>query len=312
MRRGWRWAPLVAAALALSAALGCQAAAGSAPRAAAPPDASAGGPAAPLPAAITPAAAGPAAPAAADPAAPAPLAPAVPGIVADNLTAAGVGLYVAIERGYFADEGLDVSLERMTNPSDIFTQLAAGRFDAAGSSTGPVLFNAVQRGIGLKVVADQSSITPRFTATSGIVVARTAADDGRFPTVASLRGRQIAVASQGSSAEFGMLRVLGQAGLGRDDVQLTVLNFPDVNGALVNGALDAAWQAEPFVTLGVRQGQIHRLIGSEDPTGVVHSASVIVYGEEFVARKPEAAERFMVGYLRGVRDSYEAFFGGGQ
>jgi NitT/TauT family transport system substrate-binding protein len=219
---------------------------------------------------------------------------------------------VAIERGYFADEGLDVALERMSNPSEIFTQLAAGRFDAAGSSTGPVLFNAVQRGIRLKVVADQSSITPRFTATSGIVVAHAAAEEGRFPTVASLRGRQIAVASQGSSAEFGMMRVLGQAGLGRDDVQLTVLNFPDVNGALVNGALDAAWQAEPFVTLGVRQGQIHRLIGSEDPTGVVHSASVIVYGEEFVARKPEAAERFMVGYLRGVRDSYEAFFGGGQ
>src|SRR3954470_9789057 len=225
------------------------------------------------------------------PTAPAPLAPAVSVTVADNLTAAGVGLYVAIERGYFADEGLDVALERVANPSDIFTQLAAGRFDAAGSSTGPVLFNAVQRGIGLKVVADQSSITPRFTATSGIVVARAAADDGRFPTVASLRGRQIAVASQGSSAEFGMMRVLGQAGLGRNDVQLTVLNFPDVNGALVNGALDAAWQAEPFVTLGVRQGQIHRLIGSEDPTGVVHSASVIVYGEEFVARKPEAAER---------------------
>ena len=143
-------------------------------------------------------------------------------------------------------------------------------------------------------------------------MARAAAADGRFPTVDSLRGRQLAVASQGSSAEFGMLRVLGQAGLGRDDVQLTVLNFPDVNGALVNGALDAAWQAEPFVTLGVRQGQIHRLIGSEDPTGVVHSASVIVYGEEFMARKPEAADRFMVGYLRGVRDSYEAFFGSGQ
>ena len=57
----------------------------------------------------------------------------MPVTVADNLTAAGVGLYVAIERGYFADEGLDVALERMANPTDIFTQLAAGRFDAAGS-----------------------------------------------------------------------------------------------------------------------------------------------------------------------------------
>src|SRR5437868_8464946 len=116
MRRGWRWAPLVAAALALSAALGCQAAAGSAPRAAAPPDASAGGPVAPLPAAIAPAAAGPAAPAAAGPAAPAPRAPAVPVIGADNLTGAGVGLYVAIERRYLAGAGLAPALRRVATP----------------------------------------------------------------------------------------------------------------------------------------------------------------------------------------------------
>jgi NitT/TauT family transport system substrate-binding protein len=92
-------------------------------------------------------------------------------------------------------------------------------------------------------------------------------------------------------------------------VDLTVVPFPELNAALVNGSVDAGWQAEPFVTAGLKQGLIHRLIGSEDPTGVVHAASVITYGEEFVARKPEAAERFMVAYIRGIRDSFEAFFG---
>jgi len=33
--------------------------------------------------------------------------------VADNLTAAGVGRFVAIEQGYFAEEGLEVTLERV-------------------------------------------------------------------------------------------------------------------------------------------------------------------------------------------------------
>ncbi len=53
-----------------------------------------------------------AAPAASAPAVP-PLAPPVPVAVADNLTAAGVGLFVAIEQGYFAEEGLEVTLERV-------------------------------------------------------------------------------------------------------------------------------------------------------------------------------------------------------
>ena len=46
--------------------------------------------------------------------------------------------------------------------------------------------------------------------------------------------------------------------------------------------------------------------------GIVHAAAVIVYGEEFIVRKPAAADRFMVAYLRGIRDNYEAFFGGGR
>jgi NitT/TauT family transport system substrate-binding protein len=304
----------LAAALALATLAGCQAPSSRLPE----PARGIGANATSLPA---PPAAGASGAAAVDAAAPAataratpvaPLAPPVSLAVADNFTAAGVGLFVALEQGYFTAEGLDVSLERLGTSAEIYPQLAAGRLDLAGSATGPALFNAVQRGVGLKIVADQSSIPPQYRATSGIVVARASADGGTLPSVASLRGRQLAVASVGSSAEFGMLRVLGQAGLRREDVNLTIVPFPELNAALVNGAVDAGWQAEPFLALGLRQGQIHQLVGSEDPTGTVHAASVITYGEEFIARKADGADRFMVAYLRGIRDSYEAFFGSRQ
>jgi NitT/TauT family transport system substrate-binding protein len=278
--------------------LACQVPA-SAPRSPAQP----GAPAAPT-------AGGPAAPSAASAPAPVPpLAPPVPVAIVDNFTAAGVGLYVAMDQGYFAAEGLDVTLDRAGSAAEVYPQLAAGRYDVAGSAAGPSLFNAVHRGVRLKVVADQSSIPPQYVATSGIVIARTAHEAGRFPSVASLRGHKLAVASTGSSAEFGLLRVLEQAGVRRDEVDVTVVPFPELNAALVNGSVDAGWQAEPFLTAGLKQGLIHRLIGSEDPTGVVHAAAIITYGEEFITRKPEAAERFMVAYLRGIRDNYEAFFG---
>jgi NitT/TauT family transport system substrate-binding protein len=308
-------ATTLTAALALGALLACRAPGAPAP--APRPDASAAAAPPTVPAGASapggaPAVAAAPAPATAPPRAAAPLSPPVSLTVADNFTAAGVGLFVAIEQGYFAAEGLDVTLERLGTSAEIYPQLAAGRLDIAGSATGPALFNAVQRGVNLKIVADQSSIPPQYRATSGIVVARAAAEAGAFPSVASLRGRQLAVASVGSSAEFGMLRVLGQAGLRREDVNLTIVPFPELNAALVNGAVDAGWQAEPFLTLGLRRGQLHDLIRSDDPTGVVHAASVITYGEEFMARQADAADRFMVAYLRGIRDSYEAFFGSRQ
>jgi NitT/TauT family transport system substrate-binding protein len=240
------------------------------------------------------------------------LAPPVRVTVADNLTASGVGLFMAMEQGYFTAEGLDVTLEQVGNSSDAFPQLAAGRYDVVGSAAGPTLFNAVQRGVGLKVVADESSIPPQFRSNSGLVVARTSFESGRFPSVASLRGANLGVAALGSAAEFGLRRTLNAHGIGRDDVQITTIPFPDINAALVNGAVDGGWQAEPFMTLGLVQGMLHRLVGSEDPSGITHAAAVIVYGEEFIARKPAAADRFMIAYLRGIRDNYEAFFGGGR
>ncbi len=242
----------------------------------------------------------------------APLVPPVSVMVGDNVTAAGVGLFVALEQGYFTDEGLDVTLERVGSSSDLYPQLAAGRFDVGGSAAGPTLLNAVLRGIGLKVVADQSSTPPQYKSNSGLVVSRASFESGRFTSVESLRGATLGVASLGGTAEFRLLSALGRSGMGRGDVQITTVPFPELNAALANGAVDGGWQAEPYMTLGVAQGHLHRLVGGEDPTGVVHVGSVMVYGEDFIARKPAAAERFMVAYLRGIRDNYEAFFGSGR
>jgi NitT/TauT family transport system substrate-binding protein len=229
--------------------------------------------------------------------------------VADNITAAGVGLFVALEQGYFTAEGLDVTLERIGTSADLYPQLAAGRFDVGATAAGPTLFNAVLRGIGLKVVADQSSQPPQYRGSSPLLVTRTSFESGRFTTVESLRGATIGVASYGGTVEFRLLGALGRVGMGRDDVRLTIAPFPELNPALANGVVDAAWQVEPYVTMGIAQGLLHRVPIPEDTSGVVQVGSVMVYGEEFMARKPAAAERFMVAYLRGIRDNYEAFFG---
>jgi NitT/TauT family transport system substrate-binding protein len=242
----------------------------------------------------------------------APLAPPVAVTVADNLTAAGVGLFVALEQGYFTTEGLDVTVERVGTSGDLYPQLAAGRFDVGASAAGPTLFNAALRGIGLKVVADQSSTPPHYKGTSGLVVTRANFQSGRFAAVESLRGATIGVSSFGGTGEFRVVSALGQVGLGRDDVNLTPINFAEINTALANGAVDAGWQVEPFMTIGLAQGDLQRIEVPPDRSGVVHVGSVMVYGENFIAQKSAAAERFMVAYLRGIRDNYEAYFGSGQ
>jgi len=239
----------------------------------------------------------------------APLVPPVSVTVADNITAAGVGLFVAMEQGYFTAEGLDVTLERIGTSADLYPHLAAGRFDVGATAAGPTLFNAILRGIGLKVVADQSSQPPQYKFSSPLLTTRTNFESGRFTSVESLRGATIGIPSYGGTVEFRVLGALGRAGMSRDDVRFATAPFPELNAAVANGVMDAAWQVEPYVTIGIAQGFLQRVPIPEDASGVTQVGSVMVYGEEFMARKPAAAERFMVAYLRGIRDNYEALFG---
>jgi NitT/TauT family transport system substrate-binding protein len=76
------------------------------------------------------------------------------GIVAE------AGLYVAKERGYFKQEGLDVEFLPGMVGAEAFPALATGRIDAVGGSFGPGNINAVKRGIRVKLVAGLSSYRP--------------------------------------------------------------------------------------------------------------------------------------------------------
>src|SRR6185436_6095084 len=56
-------------------------------------------------------------------------------------------LYIAIERGYFAQEGIDVQLTPLQGGSDSVVQLAAGNFDAVLGGIGAGLLNAANKGL---------------------------------------------------------------------------------------------------------------------------------------------------------------------
>jgi len=76
--------------------------------------------------------------------------------------------------------------------------------------------------------------------------------------------------------------------------------------ALANQAVDAAWAVEPFVTLGEAQGAAKRVIPmAEVYPGMV--TTVLMVGPMFAAEQPEAARRFLVAHLQGLRYYYHAF-----
>jgi NitT/TauT family transport system substrate-binding protein len=206
-------------------------------------------------------------------------------------------LYVAIERGYFAREGLEVELISTPGGMSSFAVLASGRAEAVVGGLGAALFNAAARGLDFKVVGPAHLERPPLS--TPLVVSRKAFESGEIRSVKDLRGKRVSVNVIGSATEFWLNAALLKGGLTMNDVQLESVNFPDVPAALLNGAIAAGMLGEPLATLAEDRGQIVRL--SDDFINGVQVTAVYFSGD-FMRRHPQEAVGFMVAWLRACRD----------
>lgn len=203
-------------------------------------------------------------------------------------------LFVAQERGYFADEGLNVELTPLQGGSDSVVQLAAGNFDAAVGGAGAGLFNAAARGVKFTIVAPMHSEQPPLT--SPLVISAKRADE--ITSVADLKGKKVSINATGAATEYWLDQALEQNGLTMDDIELTTLAFRDVPAALDNGSLDAAILGEPLVTINEQQGLVQVL----DEDFINGFYSTYLYMGEPLLQNEAVARGFMRAYLRATRD----------
>src|SRR5579884_2095520 len=218
---------------------------------------------------VAPAAARPAAPAStAQPASAAarqPLSPRVAVRYGELGQASDAGFYVALDRGYFAEEGLDVEAIPIGSGGRMIPSLGAGQIDVGGGGISTALINAVARDVPLRLVADKGSLRPGF-GYSGLVVRKELVDRGEVQGPADLKGRRIAVNTPTGMDVYGLDAALERGGLKLDDVALEQIGYPDMIAALANGAVDGATPLEPTVTAIVQQGIGVELIGFDEAT----------------------------------------------
>ncbi|HEV8339521.1 MAG TPA: ABC transporter substrate-binding protein [bacterium] len=208
-------------------------------------------------------------------------------------------LYVAIERGYFAQQGIEVELIGTPGGASSFVVLASGRAEVVIGGLGAALFNAAARGLDFKVVGPVHSEKPPVP--TPLVVSKRAYDSGEIRSVKDLRGKKVSVNALGSATEFWMQAALHKGGLTMSDVDLVAVNFPEVPAALANGAIAAGLLGEPLATLAEERGQIVRL--SDDFINGVQ-VTAIYYSGEFMRSRPDLATGFLVAWLRASRDLY--------
>ncbi|MBI4322026.1 MAG: ABC transporter substrate-binding protein [Chloroflexi bacterium] len=235
---------------------------------------------------------------------PPPLSPRVKVLVGDLQTSSDGPIYIALEKGFFREQGLDVELSTFDASGKMIPALSAGQIDIANSGTTVSLFNAFARGIDIKAVADHGRNNANHSA--GSIGLRTDLVD-RVKELKDLKGLKIALASRSGPSYAQLAKALAKGGLTTKDVETVEMGFADMLAALANKAVDAAMFTEPFGSQAVDRGlavhwkRVHPDIYPDEQVGVLQ------YGPQFAQRQPEAAKRFMIAYIKGIRVYLDAF-----
>ena len=229
---------------------------------------------------------------------PAPLAPRVALKVGALGALSDAGIFIAYERGWFSDEGLDIELIGFKAAPQILPSLASGEVQLSGSAVSASFFNAISRNVALKLVADKGQVKRGFGWAALVIRADLG---GSIKEFKDLKGRRIAVPGKGATSTSQLGKALELGALGPADIEFVELGLPDMVAALANKAIDAATLLEPFVASAVAAKIAIRWKGMEDFLPFAGQNGVIVYSEAFAARQPEAARRWMAAYLRGTR-----------
>jgi ABC-type nitrate/sulfonate/bicarbonate transport system substrate-binding protein len=218
--------------------------------------------------------------------------------------ASDAGIFIALDKGFFKEQGLDLSLERFGVGADQMALLGSGRLDIASGAPSPTLFNAIARGLPVVVVADKGSLRKGF-GFNVLVVRRTLVDAGQFRGLSDLRGRVLGSASPVSIVNFENHLLLKKGGLTPKDVTIEYVDFADQPAAMVNGKIDAAVMVEPFATAAESRG-IGKIIMPLDQILPDFQTAVIYYNTQWAREHPEDARRWMVAYVRALRYYNEA------
>lgn len=211
----------------------------------------------------------------------------------------GLPFFLALEKGYFAEEGLDVAAVRFDAPNQIIDTVAAGQADAAatGAASGITAIAESKKPGTLKMFAMVCGTQDRLN--DELLVAA----NSSIGSFADLKGKKLGHLP-GIQFRTVAQYILKKNGVDPSAVQLVDLAVPLQLGALGSGQVDAVLTLEPVGTIGVAKGVAR--VGVVSPMVKYVSdpwcGGTAILSAKFMKERPEMAKRVVKVFDRAVRE----------
>jgi len=206
-------------------------------------------------------------------------------------------LYVAIERGYMREAGIEVELQRVASGTEALVFLAQDRLDVGAMGLSASIFNAFNRKLELRIVASTSAWGQRHG--TRILTRLDLYDSGEVRSVRDLRGRRIAIAGGvGSTGHYLFLVGARRANIGPRDFEIVNLPNPDHGPALRAGRVDGSLTGSPFSSAALAQFMARPVLENFAPG---NASTVFAFSGRFMRERPEAATGFLAALMKAAR-----------
>lgn len=207
--------------------------------------------------------------------------------------------FVAFERGYFKDAGLDVEFKFFQAAQPMAVAIASGDVDFGVTAISGGLINLAQKGA-IRVVGgalqEEKGIDGQF------VLASKKAYDSGLKSVADLKGRRFGITQTGSSFHYMASKMAKAEGVASKDVRFVPLQkVGAIIGALKSGQIDA-WSIVPHIAKALAKNPNIEIIGRVGDYIPNYQVTTVFTSEKNATGKRDLVKRFLGAFSKGAAD----------
>lgn len=204
-------------------------------------------------------------------------------------------LYVAMEKGFFKQRGLDLELVPMAGGATILPGVASGDLQVGWSNV-ISLYQAYVGGFDFKIVCGGAINIKGTNDTHALQVLK----NSPIKSARDLEGKTVAVNTLNNIVHLMALGWLDKSGATSSKVKFVEIPFPQMEAALVSGRVEAISAQEPFVTSSVGKGVTRVLAHTWSEVAPKFLIASWFASEKWTQKNKETARSFVQSLNQGV------------
>lgn len=204
-------------------------------------------------------------------------------------------VYIAKDKGFFEEEGIDVEIVDVVAGGATATQMVASGDVQAGLLSTMALINAKSSGLSVIGVADIQSAFNESPLEEFFVK-----KDSGINSVADLKGKTIAINLVKSSFHYTWVLALKNAGLNETDVNFVNIPFSEQESALMSGRVDAIGLMQPYTKSARNNEELKTLYNAVDCFGERQFCEIFM-NENWANNNVEKATKFVSAIVKACK-----------